>query len=102
MSSTDWNPIPEDIRNNALMVIAWRDCLLWAIGFRPILDEFGLSSGGPLKLARGGIAFMIDKATGLQDAEFRRFIDWFNENVWGPINDPEIVAGLEKDNSCHT
>ncbi len=84
-SSPQWNPVPEDIRDCYLMVVAWRDCLMWAIGFEPILSQYATETGKKMDIAgRTGIVAMVDEATGCRAAEVRRFIEWFNANVWGP------------------
>ncbi len=87
MSASDWNPIPEDIRENDLMILAWRDCLMWAIGYTDILNQFASETGRRLSVSSSGINALVDKATGFQDAELRRFIEWFNANVWGPVGE---------------
>lgn len=89
-----WNPIPEDIRDIDLMVIAWRDCLFWAVGFKPIMDQFAESTGKRLSLPKSPVEEMVDLATGHKDAELRRFIDWFNVNVWGDCCDDVDDDGL--------
>lgn len=81
----DWNPIPEDIRGLDLMEIAWRDCLLWAVGFAPVLIQFEGQTGKRLDISSVGINALIDQATGYNRSEMRRFIEWFNENVWGGV-----------------
>ena len=92
-----WNPIPEDIRDIDMLVGAWSACLQWSLGFAPIQEQFAQSPGGPLKLARGGIAAMIDKATGFDQAEIRRYIEWFNENVWGECGPGDDAPPLGSD-----
>ena len=83
----EWNPVPEDIRGCDLMVIAWRDCLMWAIGHSETLQRFTAQTGRPLDLGSRGINALIDQSTGYTAAEVRRFIDWFNTNVWGNVAD---------------
>lgn len=85
--SEKWNPIPEDIRGIDLMELAWRDCLFWACGFEPIQQQFAAETGRPLDVKTRGIAAMVDEATGYRNSEMRRFIEWFNENVWGTCDD---------------
>lgn len=66
-----------------LMAIAWRDCLLWAIGSDGILAAFRAETGNRWSPGLTPAERMIDGACGA-DARFaREFVAWFNANVWG-------------------
>lgn len=79
-----------------LMRMAWADCLLWAIGFHPILAQFEKDTGVKYRAPRGGLEMMIDEATGANAALAEKFITWFNENIWGDINESvEILDAPE-------
>jgi hypothetical protein len=84
------NPIPEDIRHSDLMIIAWRDCLMWAQGEPEIRATFEAETGMKLPSdSASPIERMVDKATGYDAAWANAFIAWFNKNVWGPVDGPE-------------
>ena len=74
---------------NPLMQIAWVDCLHWAIGEPAIFERFAKDTG--LRVAKSAIERAIDKATGADVGVVKRFVEWFNANVWGgePDNTPE-------------
>lgn len=55
-----------------LMLLAWRDCLTWAIGYPPLRAQFATDTGTPLQVNAED-----------EQSDLIRFIDWFNANVWG-------------------
>ena len=69
------------------MILAWRDCLMWAVGYSPVMQQFAADTGRPLKLASGGFNAMIDKATGNDGFEsIEAFTRWVNKNLWGEVD----------------
>ena len=70
--------------DNPLQAIAWRDCLMWAINSPEIRAKFtgvtGISFPTP---ATTPLDAMIDEATGHYREVVDRFVDWFNEWIWG-------------------
>ena len=64
------------------MYVAWADALMFAAAYDPMRDAFetetkmSLPTGKPLDQ-------MIDAATGYDKAVAEKFIEWFNEKVWG-------------------
>lgn len=66
-----------------LMQIAWRDCLMWAFTFNPIVKQFNEDTGCTFTMGGSPIERMIDKATGADTEYCRQFVEWFNANVWG-------------------
>ncbi len=66
-----------------LMVQAWVDCLMWAIGQKDIIDAFRSDTGIMWRPASNPIHKMIDDATGAEGEFVKRFTEWFNESVWG-------------------
>ena len=66
---------------NPLMRMAWVDCLRWAVTEPGILDGFRADTG--VKVAADVIGRMIDTQTGYDAVVARRFVEWFNETVWG-------------------
>lgn len=82
------NPHPD----NPLMEMAWLDCLHWAIGHDEIRAGFEADTGARWPGPRTPLDRMIDEATGFkfdQEEYFRKFIVWFNENVWGEVPSAE-------------
>ncbi len=69
-----------------LMQIAWRDCLLWACTFEPIVKQFRDETGNAWEFGKTPIERMVDKATGAETEYCREFVEWFNANVWGDSN----------------
>ena len=59
-------------------------CLQWAIGEPDILAAFKADTGMSYSPPRCGLDAMIDEATGLKEEFIKKFVAWFNENVWGP------------------
>jgi hypothetical protein len=79
---------------DVLMQVAWRDCLLWSIHSKQpdfmaaFTAETGLSFPPSPK---SPIEAMIDHATGANEAIASRYVEWFNENVWGDSNMEESI-----------
>lgn len=69
------------------MTQAWLDCLHWAIGFDPIREAFERDTNFHWKPARNAIDRLIDEATGADRAFIELFVKWFNENVWGDVEE---------------
>jgi hypothetical protein len=69
--------------DNPIMALAWLGCLQWAAEQPAIIKRFEEETGMSLKSPASGIERMIDEATGFRNAQFDRFVDWFNANVWG-------------------
>lgn len=74
------------IPSDPLVQIAWRDCLMWAAGEADIKASFTRETGFSLPAKLTPLDMMIDSATGYDDALARKFIEWFNANVWGEKN----------------
>ena len=66
---------------DALEAIAWRDCLVWASSDGDVLQMFLDETG--MKLPTSGLDRMIDEATGNDKRIAEKFVEWFNENIWG-------------------
>lgn len=68
-----------------IMQIAWADCLRWAVGDKTVLAQFTVDTGyRVVPPATSPIAKMIDDAAGV-NADFpAKFIEWFNQTIWGP------------------
>ena len=70
---------------NFLMQVAWRDCLMWAIGDKVMLDQFAADTGYTIiSPATSPLAKMIDEACGANSDFPAKFIPWFNRTIWGP------------------
>ncbi len=63
------------------MIDAWAGCLSWAISEPEILDRFMADSG--VRVKRDALSRMIDAATGHDRDIVVKFLNWFNENIWG-------------------
>jgi hypothetical protein len=61
------NPIPADIRGNDLMTLAWRDCLMWAVTEKQIMEAFRAETGCVWSAPKNGLEAMVDEATGVND-----------------------------------
>lgn len=68
------------------MASAWFDALHWAIGEADVLKRFGADTNIHWQPGETPIDLMLDKITGLDREFIEAFIQWFNVNVWGPIN----------------
>lgn len=66
-----------------LMQIAWRDCLMWACTFEPIVKQFREDTGCKFEVGKTSLDRMIDEAGGAETAYCKQFVEWFNLNVWG-------------------
>lgn len=69
------------------MAPAWASCLYWAIGDPAVLADFRAAIGNKWTPPATGIDRMIDEATGADRAFIEAFVAWFNDHVWGPIED---------------
>jgi hypothetical protein len=76
---------------DALQRQAWVDCLLWASGHPEILQHFRHDSGIEIIAPRNQLDAMIDEATGRNEHVATQFVEWFNENIWGPDEPPEAA-----------
>lgn len=84
------NPIAHLIPSDPLMALAWRDALAWAASEPEAIAAFTEATGVRWTPAPTPLDRMIDDATGANEAVFVRFVEWFNDIVWGPL---DIVAG---------
>ncbi|WP_375453767.1 hypothetical protein [uncultured Methylobacterium sp.] len=82
-----------------LMRPAWAGCLRWAIGSGEVMAAFRRETGENWTPGAPGIERMIDDATGANDAFMSKFVDWFNANIWGDVN--ESVFSDEADPATH-
>lgn len=67
------------------MTGAWFGCISWALGQPEIVAAFRAETGNNWQPASDVFGQMIDKATGVDRAFLRDFIQWVNVNLWGPI-----------------
>jgi hypothetical protein len=79
----DGGIIDEFAPADPLMAIAWADCLRWAVTRSDIVEAFRRETGIVLVPVRSPLDRMIDAASGRDDEVGRRFLAWFNANVWG-------------------
>lgn len=70
----------------AYMYPAWASALAWAAGEASIVEAFTEQTGMKIAVARSPLDRMIDDATGANEAVARRFVEWFNETIWGEID----------------
>lgn len=63
----------------------WIACYRWAISEPDIMRQFRRETGCDWVPATDPIGKAIDEAVGAQHAVFEQFVEWFNENVWGPL-----------------
>lgn len=73
-------------------------CLEWAIGETQIVAAFRKDTGNNWSPATSPLDKMIDEACGVGEDFLRQFIEWFNVNVWGPIDGPaddDIVQRID-------
>jgi hypothetical protein len=73
--------IPPDVPEYALP--AWASCLRWALGEESIRKAFEADTGIRYCPARCALDLLIHDATGWREEYVKKFIAWFNENVWG-------------------
>jgi hypothetical protein len=71
------------------MAPAWASCLYWAIGEPKIREAFSEQTGIKWTPARTAIDRMVDQATGADKKYMEAFVKWFNECVWGDVNEAE-------------
>lgn len=75
---------------------AWCACMFWAVRETGVLKQFEEETGLRFSLPRNAIERMIDDATGFQNEMCNRFVNWFNERIWGcgPFGEPfpEVAA----------
>lgn len=67
------------------MAPAWANALLWSVGKDDIVQQFRADTGCNWTPARDGLSRMIDQATGADESFARQYVEWFNVNVWGPM-----------------
>lgn len=74
------------------MAPAYYSCLMWAIGFDPVLEHFKADTGRSIPKSPSLFEQMVDDACGHNPQEefLRIFVPWFNEWVWGnePLDNP--------------
>lgn len=80
---SEYEPMTESYRNSEFNLSAWASCLLWAVAEPDILARFKHETGVSYAPPKNGLEAMIDKAANLEAHVCRRFIAWFNENIWG-------------------
>lgn len=74
---------------NPIMQGAWAACLSYTITRNDALARFQEDTGLKFCPAKNGLEAAIDKATGFEEEFVAKFIDWFNENIWGGRSDGE-------------
>lgn len=84
------------VPTDPLMQIAWRDCLMWAVGTPEIMEQFRADTGCNYRPPASVIEQMIDESTGYQDDFVKTFVRWFNANIWGDLNIKARVRELER------
>ncbi len=70
---------------------AWYACLIWASGETDIVAAFEADAGVKLASAfrsRSPLDRMTDRATGFERDVITKWGEWFNANVWGPMDGP--------------
>lgn len=72
----------DSMPTDPLMQPAWLGCLHWAIGEPEIVAAFRAETGHQWRPA-GGLAGMIDAATGADRAFLEAFARWMTVNIWG-------------------
>ncbi len=73
-----------NIPSEPLMAHAYVDCLHWALGCGPILEQYRAETGNKWTPGRTPLDRMIDDATGAGLGFIKAFVPWFDANVWGP------------------
>lgn len=61
---------------------AWFSALMAAAGNQDIIDAFKKATGVVLPKTR--MDMMIDDASDYGEDTAKKFVQWFNENIWGP------------------
>ena len=77
------------------MMPAWYSCLRVTASTPGFLEAFRKDTGCQWRASNSPIEMMIDEQSGYSDEVAKRFIRWFNENVWG---DP-LSQDMENDNN---
>lgn len=67
---------------------AWIACLQWAIGEPKVIEAFRAETGHQWTPAKCPIDKMVDDATGATEAFIVAFVEWFNVNIWGDLDEP--------------
>lgn len=67
---------------DVLMARAYRDCLLWAAGDPEVMAAFSRETGTVIAQRTSPLDGMIDAATGYDAHIAKKFLSWFNENIW--------------------
>lgn len=70
----------------AFMFPAWWSCILFAAGDDDLRKQFTDDTGVKFSPPKNGIEAMIDAACKTDEHFARRFIEWVNVNVWGPMD----------------
>jgi len=73
--------VPDDLPEYAIP--AWLSCLRWSLGEEKIRDAFERDTGIKYSAPRCALDLLIDDATGWRENYVKKFIAWFNDNVWG-------------------
>ena len=73
------------------MADAWYSLILTTAGDPETLAGFKADTGHDLRavLNAGGIAKMIDEATGRDRAVIVAWCDWITKHIWGTVQDAE-------------
>jgi len=87
----DQNKCPE---TDPVMQGAWAACLSYTVRRTDALQRFEKETGLKFRPATNGIERMIDQATGFEDDFLEKFIDWFNEKIWG--SRAQEIQGLKE------
>ena len=64
----------------------WVAGLSAAVGNQEMLSAFSNETGFCWRPATCAIDQLIDEATGAEAEFFKRFAQWFNQNVWGEVD----------------
>jgi len=79
--------VPRDPLHHA----PWAACLLWAGGDKEAVARFRAETGCTWTPPKNALDRMIDDATGHSGETARRFIEWFNANVYGIDENGEVI-----------
>ena len=83
MTEPKWLMPPPDTPE--YMQPAWLGALDFALSQDGIVAAFREDTGNQWHPGKTGIDRAIDKATGAEEQFLREFVEWFNVNVWGPM-----------------
>lgn len=75
-----------------LMAVAWYSCLMCFVKKPGVIERFREDTGCNWTPATNVLDRMIDEQCGADFDFAKRFLEWFNENVWGDLN---LKAGEE-------